>query len=187
MNRYLTHQGSVLAPYIQDAHTLLDFGCDDMDLDRHLIRENLRLQITGIDVVDSHPKLDNRMKFTVYNGKTIPFPKKSFDITMAYHVFHHCEDPIASLSEVKRVTKKRIIIIESVLRSNLEIPGFMLADFLANVRREAHIPMPFHVHTAIWWNDVFKKLQLRVVEQQSVGVFPTWLPIGKTTLYILSV
>jgi len=187
MKTYTEHQLSVLRPYLSLAHTILDFGCGDMELDRVITSTFPKTQVTGIDVVDSKPIGNKHMKFVVYDGITIPFKNKSFDLVYAYHVFHHCDDPIEALRECKRVTKSRILIVESALRTNLEIPGFMLSDFIANIRREVHIPMPFHVHTGAWWQKTFDALHLTVAGVYSVGVFPTWLPIGKTTLFVLDV
>lgn len=185
MNRYIHHQFSVLEPYLHRDSTALDFGCGDMALDRAIVKAIPGIRITGIDIVNSKPELNKHMKFLVYNGATVPFKNKSFDVVYAYHVFHHCADPVGALSECRRVAKGRILIVESVLRSIFETPGFMIADFVANVGRDVHIPMPFHVQTKAWWTETFVQLHLRVVGEFSVGVFPTWLPIGKTTLFVL--
>lgn len=187
MNRYLEHQYAVLRPFLRRGITLLDFGCGDMELDRLIVRRIPSIQVRGIDVVHSHPKTEKNMKFTIYDGTTIPYRSRTFDRVYAYHVFHHCADPEAALMECRRVTKGRICIVESVLRSTWEIPGFMLVDFLANIGRRVHIPMPFHVHTGRWWKKLFARLHLTVVEERSVGVFPSWLPIGKTTVFILEI
>lgn len=185
MNRYIHHQFSVLEPYFHRGTTVLDFGCGDMVLDKMILDTIPESHVTGIDVVDSKPIRKKNLKFVLYDGVTIPFKNKSFDVVYAYHVFHHCVDPVRALSECKRVAKGRILIVESVLRSILETPGFMVADFLANMRREVHIPMPFHVHTKKWWNETFDKLHLRVMDERSAGFLPTWFPIGKTKLFAL--
>jgi ubiquinone/menaquinone biosynthesis C-methylase UbiE len=187
MIRYVDHQLSVLQPYLKGVHTVLDFGCGDMALDALMVDTMHTVHSTGIDVIDSKPVLKKHMKFIPYDGVTIPFKDNAFDIVYAYHVFHHCSDPVRALSECKRVTKDRILIVESVLRTTLETPGFMLSDFVANIRRNVHIPMPFHVHTKTWWKRTFNQLHLHVVKEMSVGVFPTWLPIGKTTLFVLKI
>ena len=43
-------------------------------------------------------------------GNEIPFPDKTFDVVMSSHVIEHIEDPAKAISEMFRVTKKRLII-----------------------------------------------------------------------------
>ena len=157
-----------------------------MELDRMLIQGNPALSVSGIDVVDSHPQLGKHMTFGVYDGARLPYAEKTFDAAIVYHVFHHCRDPLASLGEVKRVVKKRILVVEAVLRSYAELPFFMMADLVANRGREAHIPMPFEAKTDAWWKKAFDRLQLRIIIEKPAGFLPSWLPIGTTKLYILA-
>lgn len=82
-------------------------------------------------------------------------------------------------------SKKRILIVEPMLRNPLEFPWFIILDILTNMNNICKISIPFHVHTNAWWKKAFADLHLDVVEERPVGVLPDWFPIGKTRLYVL--
>lgn len=180
--RYLNHQVEALLTWIKGDENLLDFGCGEMSLDRELLRRCPKLKITGVDVVDPQVRIKG-INFRVYDGKTLPFPDKSFDTVLAYHVFHHCNDPEAAFSECVRVSRRQVLFVEPILRSFLEKPGFMLIDWLTNAWRGEAIAMPYNVRDFRWWHRLFRKYHLTVRSEGEAGILPSWLPIGKTMLF----
>jgi len=182
---YLSHQEQMLTPHIRDCKTVLDFGCGDMKLDRVLIRNNPVLKVTGIDVVSFRIPKDTRLKFRTYTGRTLPFPDASFDMVYAYHVLHHTDNPSLSLRECIRVAKDRVVIIEPVLRHPWEKVGFAIMDWLTNIWKKEHVPIPYHIRTLAFWKREFRNSTLRSVTIQHAGVLPRFLPIGETLLFVL--
>lgn len=185
--QYLRHQIDTLTPYLGQVNSILDFGCGDLSLSSSLIRENPKWQTTGIDVVDGREegRMSKQIKFRLYDGKVIPFPANSFDIVIAYHVFHHCRNPEASFRECVRVARKRILVVEPIIRSYAEKPGFMLMDYLTNLWRKEAIPMPTKTYFREWWLNLFCLFKLKIICEKDAGILPKWLPIGKTVLYVL--
>lgn len=183
--RYLSHQLAVVSPYLNRAHTVLDFGCGDLSFAVALVKRFSAMRITGIDVVESVHIKHERVVFQKYDGVHIPFSKNSFDAVISYHVFHHCDNPAYALAECARVAKKRLIIVEPVMRGWWDKPGFMLFDILANAGRGVTINMPFHVHSRSWWISQARKLHIKVIKELSGGVLPEFLPIGKTVCFIM--
>ena len=182
--RYLLHQWHELRPYLLSTKTILDFGCGDMKFARYSARRLPHTHITGVDVVDIQMKKSKRTNYIRYDGHVIPTKNAMYDIVMAYHVLHHCSYPFATLKECIRVSKGRVLIIEPVLTTIWEKPAMMLMDVLAN-SGGISISMPFHFYTKIQWHTMFKKASMRVVEERNIGMFPDWLPIGKTTLFFI--
>lgn len=180
---YIQYQKKIIGPYITDANTILDFGCGDMTLARELVRDGVR--VTGVDVVKAATVKSSRVKFILYDGNTLPFSNNSFDVGIAYHVFHHIRKPEKAFTELVRVTKKRIILVEPVLRHPFEKFGFVIADIVGNLGRENPIAMPFTVKTRAWWMNEFSRNNLTIKEEKNVGVLPLSLPIGQTKLFIL--
>lgn len=97
---------------------LLDFGCGD-GLMASLIAEK------GYDVsladIYKHEKIDKfGFNFNLIGDREkTSFGDDEFDNVLLYTVLHHAVDPVFSLEEVLRITKKggRIIIIESLFGS----------------------------------------------------------------------
>lgn len=184
-NWYLGHQLKVIATFIGSKDRVLDFGCGDLTLSGALLRIFPKIKITGIDVVDSGRR-ERGIEFLTYDGKKLPFKNKTFNTTLSYHVLHHTEDPESSLREIARVTKKNILLIEPVKRFKFEQQGISLMDNVLNLWRE-EIDMPHHFLSKREWNSLFRKLKLTVVTDRSAGVFPAFLPIGETRLFVLEI
>jgi SAM-dependent methyltransferase len=185
MSGYVRKQKNLLAPHIGECRTLLDFGCGDLSLAELLRKDFPKLAITGVDVVDSGVRADG-ITFTLYGGKTLPFGKNAFDISIVYHVFHHCRDPRAAFGEVVRVTKKKLLMVEPVYRNRTDLFFMKIADRLGNGWRGITIPMPFMFQKEATWRRYTREFHWTVAETKTVGVLPSWLPIGEAKLFVLT-
>lgn len=185
MSGYVYKQKKLLAPYIGQAKTLLDFGCGDVSLARLLHQEFPALLITGVDVVDSGVRADG-VTFMLYNGKTLPFGNRAFDLSISYHVFHHCSDPRAAFGELARVTKKTMLIVEPCFRNRADLFFMKFADRVGNGWRGITIPMPFTFQKEATWRRFAREFHWEVTDTKTVGVLPAWLPIGEAKLFVLT-
>jgi ubiquinone/menaquinone biosynthesis C-methylase UbiE len=185
MSGYFQKQKKLLAPYIRDGKTLLDFGCGDLSLSKLLHTEVPKLAITGVDVVDSRARV-NGVAFTLYDGKTLPFRDHAFDVAISYHVFHHTSDPRAAFGELARVTKKTLLIVEPVYRNRLDLFFMKFADRVGNGWRGIAIPMPFTFQMEATWRRFAREFHWDVADTKTVGVLPRWLPIGEAKLFVLT-
>lgn len=182
--RYIDHQVEVVAPFFSGKEKLLDFGCGDLAIAEALHKQFPTLSITGIDVVDAHVRIPG-IRFTLYDGKRLPFTSGAFDSVVSYHVLHHCDDPRKSFAECVRVSRKQIILIEPIMRSKFDRTGVRFADWLCNIWRPEEIPLPYNFLSKDEWSKVFRTHQLRCIEQKEVGVLPRFLPIGETWCFVL--
>ena len=172
-------------PHLAGCRSVLDFGCGDLSIAAGLLEKLPDIKITGVDVVDSGVRVKN-IAFRLYDGKKLPFGKASFDATIVYHVFHHCDDPKSSFADVSRVTKKRILMVEPVYRNSLDLFFMKILDRVNNGWRSRAIPMPFTFQKEEMWRKISGEKKWRVASTQTVGVLPAWLPIGVTKLFILT-
>ncbi len=146
-----------ISPLCADNARILDVGCDDGVLSDMLIQKNHSLTIKGIDI-QAHRLAKIPRK--IYDGKKIPYQDKQFDITMAVDVLHHTRDIGSLLQEMKRVTKRYIILKDQVCNNPISFLILAFSDWLTNA--------PFGVKCAYnfpsWnkWNDYFNQLGLRV-------------------------
>ncbi len=82
-----------------------------------LIAKNREQQVTLTDVYEHEHVKETQLKFRIFKqGEKAPFANNEFDNTLNITVYHHCNDPLDSIKDECRVTKKngRMIVIESV-------------------------------------------------------------------------
>lgn len=90
------HRRTVQAIQAHVRGKLLDVGCWN-----GIVASQLpRLQATGIDVVDLPSPV---IPVTRFDGKTIPFPDRSFDTVRCSFVLHHADYPNEFFAELVRV------------------------------------------------------------------------------------
>jgi|TARA_B100001971_G_C18022248_1_gene448046 ubiquinone/menaquinone biosynthesis C-methylase UbiE len=91
----------------EDNFRILDFGCDDGTTAKMIMALNPSLKIAGVDIQsDRQSKIPRK----TYDGKKLPFPDDSFDIVLAIDVLHHTGDILPLLEEMKRVSKKILLL-----------------------------------------------------------------------------
>lgn len=72
------------------------------------------------------------LPYTVYDGKSLPFDKNSFDVSVIAFVLHHTEAPDRVIREARRVSRRRLIILETVHEGLLHKSLLAIADRLVN-------------------------------------------------------
>lgn len=95
--------------------SVLDFGCGDGKVGEMLAEKGYEVELTDI-YENSHIK-NTGLRFRLFEqGKDVPYVSDSFDNTLALTVFHHSDNPVHSIKESARVTKKGgcVVVIESV-------------------------------------------------------------------------
>jgi SAM-dependent methyltransferase len=102
--RYLHRDGRPPAPRV------MDLGCgkgDSVDLFRQL---EPAVRWVGVDLARS-PEVDERMRddadFVTFDGTSLPFEDRSFDLVYCKQVLEHVRHPDALIAEVARVLAPR--------------------------------------------------------------------------------
>jgi ubiquinone/menaquinone biosynthesis C-methylase UbiE len=119
LRRYV-HQTNYLSilRYVNSAEQVLEVGCGEGILSVLMAQKGA--QVTGLDI--SRPNLKNakeyagtkglnNIKFIEADAENLPFGDNSFDVVVADNVLEHLPNFEKGLSEIKRVTKKRAIIV----------------------------------------------------------------------------
>jgi SAM-dependent methyltransferase len=111
--------------------------------------------------------------YVVYDGARLPFRDGAFDTTMLLLTLHHCDDPEGVLDEARRVTRRRIIVTESVARNRLDRFWLDLLDGRVNARRHGGaMNAPRGFRTPDGWRALFAARGLRLVAMRWLG--PWW-------------
>lgn len=105
----------------------------------------------------------------IYDGSRIPFPDRSFDVTLLVTVLHHVTDPEALLKEVRRVTRWKVVLIEDLYHHGLGRLWTICRDRMLNLELLDH-PHQFRKQDA--WTVFFRG---QGFEQESFRKIYTWL------------
>ncbi|MGH7278543.1 MAG: class I SAM-dependent methyltransferase, partial [Candidatus Rokuibacteriota bacterium] len=112
LRRYARRQAATVAPFVV-GRRILDLGAGEA-----YVAAALAPRWTC--AVDVGPFRRAPGRYVVYDGGRLPFPDGAFDTTLLLLVLHHCADADAVLDEACRVTRRRVIVTESVYRNRRE-------------------------------------------------------------------
>lgn len=201
-----------VAPFVE-GNLLLDLGCGN-GLTSHHLSESLPVSITLADIQNYvHPDVKLPFKLIRDDG-ALPFQPEEFDSVLLLTVLHHCSNPIGVLSEAARVSRRQIIMIESVYdvkpehidRSRDTLVDFdrqtgletflglereqqrlyaSVMDWFYNRVLENEVNVPNNFNTIENWEAVFSGLALRAEKKSILGFDQTTAPEFHV-LYVLS-
>jgi hypothetical protein len=129
-------------PYTEGIDTILDIGTGT-SIPIHIFAEIFpEIRFNSVDVIDIRKR--NKLPFTIYDGKTLPFDNLEFDVAILNETLHHCEDPETVLFEAQRVAKL-IYVIEHFPNPNTNIKDLVKTEFSAlnNFDIECQFYKPF--------------------------------------------
>jgi len=101
----------------------------------------------------------------IYNGEHFPFPDKSFDASLLITVLHHIPDPVPVILEAKRVTRKKLIVVEDLFRNSAGRLWTIFRDQMYNFEFFGH-PCQFKKREE--WIRLFESLGFTLLEDESM-------------------
>jgi SAM-dependent methyltransferase len=112
--RFLNHLSDLIYPLLIDNNMILDVGCGEGFVTRHLQREFKNIDLTALDLKKRRIKitkhLSPHLKAVEGNIYNLPFRNRSFDIVLANEVLEHLDRPKKALEQIKRVSNSYIIV-----------------------------------------------------------------------------
>lgn len=180
LRRYAQGQAAAVGPHIR-GRRLLDLGAGEAFVAAAL-RGRDSITVCSVDV-GLFRKAE--VPYVAYDGLRLPSRDATFDTTLVLLTLHHCAAPAPVLDEALRVTRQRLIVMESVYRTRVEYFWLNLLDHRLNRYRHGG-PMtaapafgrPEH------WEALFGARGLATVETRWLG--PWWERIvHHPLLYIL--
>jgi SAM-dependent methyltransferase len=75
--------------------------------------------MTSLEVAAPQDAVD-RDELVLYDGEHMPFADGAFDASLAMYVLHHTPRPAEVLQEMRRVSRRRIVLVEELYR---HLPG----------------------------------------------------------------
>ena len=160
-----------ISPYIDESGSIIDVGCGDGRIAQAFVGGDRKVQL--IDTIDYNMV---QLPFQRYDGVHIPFPDKSFDYSFAITVLHHCDQPLEVLKEMKRVTRKRLVIIESVYLNEAQRRFNMFFDWFYNRVLHDDVNVPYNFNSPEGWEHIFREDGLNVAASVDIGLDQVTVP-----------
>ena len=108
--------------------------------------------------------------YAVYDGRALPFADAAFDTTLLLLTLHHCASPETVLDEAIRVTRRRLVVTESVFRTRGERFWLDLLDGRVNaLRHDGGMAPALDFRRPDQWRALFEARGLTVVATRWLG------------------
>jgi SAM-dependent methyltransferase len=117
-----------LTPPIVPRDSILDLGAGEGFVGE-AIASATGARVSLMDITDFHRV---NLPFTLYDGQSIPMETDEVEYTVLYFVLHHCEDAESVVSEALRISRKGVLIVESIFNSPFEKKMLLILDPLVN-------------------------------------------------------
>ncbi|HEV8583376.1 MAG TPA: methyltransferase domain-containing protein [Methylomirabilota bacterium] len=130
LRRYAEAQATAVAPFLV-GRRVLDLGAGEAYVGAALTRRG------GVSVCSADVGAFGRAggAYAVYDGARLPFGDATFDTTLILLTLHHCAHAPRVLDEAVRVTRRRLVVVESVVRNPLDLFWLRLLDGPVNTLR----------------------------------------------------
>ena len=172
---YARGEAAAVAPWIV-GRRVLDLGAGEGYVAAALASESHRaIPATAVWVcgADVGPFRRVAIPYVSYDGANLPFADEIFDTTLLLLMLHHANEPERVLDEAIRVTRSRLVVMESVYRNRLD--RFWLDSLdgrLNHLRHGGRMNAPLAFRTPDGWHALFISRGLRCVATHSLG--PWW-------------
>lgn len=157
------HFAALIAPHVEPASSVLDLGCGTLQIASALAARVPGVRVLGIDVLTPPAIPSPAVTFQPFDGRTIPLPDRSVDVTCIAFVLHHADEPDDLLREALRVTRRRLVVLEDVYENRLEKLLLKACD-LGNLLQAPRMHLPFRFRTEAEWMKTFRACAVSHVE-----------------------
>jgi SAM-dependent methyltransferase len=155
----------LVAPYINPGERVLDLGAGTGWVGKR-IAERKGCDVRLVDVLDCN---ETDLPHSVYDGHTVPFADKEFDVCLLMFVLHHALNQEEILREAARVTRRRIVLVEDTPRNFVERAIDSLCDTLMSL--EHGFFNPANYRRIEGWRAIFDQMGLALRGQDVVPPF----------------
>ncbi len=149
-----------LIPHVSVGERIIDNGAGGCRVAQRLI-QRAGVEVVPYDVIQWNETDD--LYLNIYDGEALPVEDKSFDTSLILVVRHHAASERRLLTEAKRVTRNKIIVVEDSPSSELEHAGWKMLDKALNYDRHDDIAIAHGTRTTEGWSEVFSESGLSIV------------------------
>ena len=145
----------LLSRELHGGRSVLDLGCGDGSVAKAIMTERPEYEFRGIDVIQ---RPHTWIPVDLFDGRTIPFPNKSFDWVTIVDVLHHTNTPVVLLAEARRVARLGIVIKDHSCDGFAAYSTLRFMDWAGN--RGHHVALPYNYLSKDGWKRVLAETGL---------------------------
>lgn len=146
---------------------VLDYGCGKGLLGAK-IQTDLNKRAILVDNIDFN-KTTLPLLLSDREGKT-SLPSNSVDTSIAYLVLHHMDNPLMGLKELARITRNRLILMESYIEDDSKLYINRSIDWFFNrILIGVDMNVPFNFLKLSDWETLLNEVGLTLVKTEYVG------------------
>ena len=147
---------SHLASFIPEQASVLDVGTGDGLLAKLLSERRPDLALEGVDVL---PRPASHIPVRLFDGQSLPYPNKSFDVVLFVDVLHHTTDPMMLLRDAVRVARRALVIKDHSRQGFAAGLILRIMDMVGNARHG--VSLSYNYWSPAQWQEAMEALQLR--------------------------
>jgi len=146
--------------------TVLDIGTGNGKVAESVFNSGKKVELC--DIIDYNK---TSLPIKIYKDNSLlPFENNSFDCLLILTVLHHSKNPLFLLNETIRVTKKRIIILETVHLTEEERKVNSFFDWFNNRVLNDALPVPLNFKSPKEWKKIFEEHKLNLIKETDLGI-----------------
>lgn len=160
-----------IVPHLRENDRVLDVGCGAGTLGRAIMDAPGCPKGVTVTGLERFKRGGEPIEVVAYDGVTIPFAPRTWDVVILADVLHHEEDPDRLIRECARVSRRLVIVKDHQVRGPLAQQRISLIDWAANA--PYGVKCLYRYNTPRQWADTPQRHGLKLIaEVSSMNLYP---------------
>jgi SAM-dependent methyltransferase len=169
--RRLKTLADTITHHLRPNDRVLDVGCGNGTLGNALLKHPTAPRGLAVEGLERFKRGGEPILVHPYDGVTVPFAPKSYDVVIVADVLHHEEMPERLLQQCIQLSRRLVVIKDHQLSGVLSKARVSLIDWAANA--PYGVKCLYRYNTPEEWSAVPKRYGCTVVEEQrSMQLYP---------------
>lgn len=156
----LHHLSNAILPHLKQGDRVLDVGCGVGTLGHTIMNHSSAPQGVVVEGLERVVRGGEPITVHGYDGVTMPFANRAYDVVIVADVLHHEPEPDRLLAECIRVSRRLVIIKDHQIKGFLAQQRVSFMDWAANA--PYGVPCLFRYNTPEQWTQTLARHQLEV-------------------------
>src|SRR5258706_206179 len=145
----------MLAAQIPQRASVLDIGCGDGSIGSLIAQLRPDISIQGVEFM---VRPGCKIACRAFDGNSLPFQDRLFDVCLFVDVLHHTQDPSVLLREAARVSRSFVLIKDHLDENAIDNLTLRFMDWVGN--RPHGVVLTYNYQSRSKWTEYFAKCRL---------------------------